>query len=98
MPNPKNSDNEKRAEHLFGTLKEYILQREGCFQRDKAGFVNVLLDGQSIRLDFERTNIDLAGLMLKACGVGSLTPTAHSAIQRLQVFGAEQASNVEMKK
>ncbi|HZY74557.1 MAG TPA: hypothetical protein VFE22_15720 [Edaphobacter sp.] len=75
----------------------YIKAHEGQYLRDTNNVLHILLEGRRIPLNFNRDNYSLAGLVLAACHVSTLSPAAQAAIQRLQVHAATEASRIALR-
>jgi hypothetical protein len=79
-------------------LSAYVKKHQGQYLRGEDGSLHLILDGHRIPLSFNRDNHQLAGLMIEACMVSSLTLGAQAAIQRLQVEAAKNASGMTFRK
>lgn len=89
---------EARAKRYARKLTNQIRSKQGLFLRDESGSLHVILEGQRVPLNFAHDNHALAGLMLEACEVTTLSQAAQAAIQRLQVEGLKQAGNMRLRR
>jgi hypothetical protein len=94
-PGPR-SEREAFLYHM--NLKAYIESHKGQYVREENGSLHLIVGGVRVSLSFDRNNYHLARLMLKACGVSSLSMGAQAAIQRLQVTAHEKASSITLKR
>ena len=64
----------------------------------RKGSLHLILDGRRIPLNSEHENLAMAGLMLNACGVSTLSSAAQAAIQRLQVEAAGKTGKMRLRR
>jgi hypothetical protein len=89
---------EYQAARYAKKLLKYVQTNNGLFTRDELGTLYLILNGRRIPLNSGSPNVALAGLMLDACGVSTLTSAAQAAIQRLQVEVARQAGQTQFRR
>jgi len=87
---------EQEAAALAIRLVRYIERHDGRFFRDEDGQLQIILADRRIPITFERSNVALAGLMVNACGITTLSQKAQCAIQRLQIIAAEKAARMKL--
>ena len=71
-------------------ILRHIERRKGVFCRHPGGVTTLLLDGESIPLNTRPDNCGLVRLLLRSCGIGSLTLVSRLALQRLLVAADER--------
>lgn len=79
------SNSERLGEQIANHFLAYLTDNNARSLRDEDGVLNVIIDGRRIPITSKRDNVALAGLMLKACNVSTLSQAAQAAIQRIQV-------------
>ena len=89
---------EARAKCYARKLLAFVRKQLGLFLRDEHGSLHLILDGRRIPLTLGHDNLALAGLMLSACGVSTLSTAAQAAIQRLQVEAYRQAGKMRLRR
>jgi hypothetical protein len=106
---PSNSDSEKKFEsHVpysersawvtTWTLENYIREHRGQYLRDEDGSLHLIIGGRRIALDQNPNNHGLAGLMIQACEISTLSATARATIQRIQVKAYEGSSRICLRR
>jgi hypothetical protein len=82
---------------LAKQLIDHINKLGGTYLRDQAGYYHVILGGRRILLNDTPDN-SLAGLMIEACNVSTVSSAARAAIQRLQVEAARRAGHLQRRR
>jgi hypothetical protein len=81
---------EEVGKEYFTKLCDLITQLDGRFVQDESGYW-LVVKGKKISLTDTPENLPLADLMLHACDVGTQSPAARAAIQRLRVKASHEA-------
>lgn len=75
------------ARDTFGRLLAYLNDKNAAFVRSEGGLF-ILVGGRRIAINHSIDNTGMAGLLLEAADVGSLTLLGRLVIQRMQVHAA----------
>ena len=97
MARPALTETEKRGMKLYHTVVRHIKAASGLYLKAQDGSLYLVLGRRRIKLDLNQHNINLATLLLDVCGISTHSLAARSAIQRLQVHAAKQASGIQLR-
>jgi len=90
-------DTEKNAANITKLIDTYIKKHRGRYLRGEDGNLSVVVGGRRILLNFDRENTPLVELMIAACKMGTLSPAAQGAIQRIRVVASQKAARMKSR-